>query len=419
MASATEYGPRALGSAALLLALALPLAAAPGWDSRVTLGWSLLTERNNLAADYQDLRGQVRLATPTLGRRAARFHLDLRARQGLQERYFGDANPYESRRQVRAAFLEMKVAGGVLQAGRHLPELRAIVPWSADGITWTGHRADWSAGFTGGYQVPFWRANLPISRGAAQWGSEMRWHPRARAWEAGAAFLRDQGDDGAGRWRLGLDGRWRAGASLEGTVRTEVDPTSGRWLSGQTRAAWRSRTGRSAGAGYGQRLPSAWPVPVAGDTGRYGSRVHDLTAWASQPWGSSTVVSLHLRATRGGRRLRTEQLVVQRRGLPLLSRANLTLAVSDSWSRWRQLEQLSLQVQTPWRRRWSGTFGAVGTAFRWEPDRRPEWRFRARPHLGLRFAPGRGLTWDLRVEEEIDEFQHLRTRAAAGLTWTH
>ena len=420
----------AVGSAAPTEArvsgLERPAAPRTGWDSRVSLGWSLLTERNGLAADYQDLRSQVRLTTPDLGRAGLRLHVDLRAREGWDEFYPGATNPYQSRRQVRSAYAQIPAAGGVLQLGRHQPDLRVASAWAADGLTWVRRGNRWSMGLTGGWQVPFWQPDSPWSRRQVQAGAEVAWRP-GRPWELQAGLLRDEDRFGAGRWRSVGVGRWRGHGGWESQASAEVDPGRRQWLGAQARTGWRGTGGRSLALGYRLRVPSAWPVtgtaappaPVVMDSVWYGGRIHDVSLSASLPLGAATQLTGSVQATQGARRLRREQLSLRHRGLPAWSRGSATLSLADSWSRWRQLEQLTLSLGSPLGRRCSYAIGATATASRWEPDRNPTWRVRVEPTLGLRGMAGGGVGWELHVEEEMDEFQHLRTRMAAGLTWTH
>lgn len=397
-----------------------------GWSGRVSLGWSLLTERNRMAADYQDVRSQIRLSTPDLGRPGVRLHLDLRARQGWDEFYPGVGNPYQSRRQVRGAYAQMPAAGGVLQVGRHQPDLRVASAWTADGLTWVRRGARGSLGLTGGWQVPFWQPDAPWSRRQVQGGAEAAWRLGQR-WELQAGLLRDEDRAGAGRWRSVGVGRWRGPGGWESLASAEVDPDRRQMLGAQARTGWRGFSGRSLALGYRLRVPSAWPVtgtaaaasPAFTDSVWYGGRIHDVSLSASLVVGARTQLTGSVQATQGARRLRREQLSLRHRGLPWWSGGSVALSFVDSWSRWRQLEQMTLQLSSPLGRRCLLALGATATASRWEPDRDPAWRVRAEPTIGLRGMAGGGLGWELRVEEEMDEFQHLRTRMAAGLTWTH
>jgi hypothetical protein len=417
MASATErlQGLAAIG--ALLLLLGCPLGADPDWDGRLALRWNLLTRRNSVRSDYQDLRGQARLTSPAMGRRAVRLHLEVSARQGLDERFFGEDNPYANRLQVRRAFAEARqVAGGELHLGRHQPQLRGIGPWEVDGVTWRRQGRVWSVGLTGGFQVPFWEADAPPDRGAAQWGGEARWHLPGQPWEAGIAALRDANAEGTGRWRLGLDGSWRAGRQLSGLARAELDPRNRRWLLWRLSGTCRPGAALSAGLSYAYRRPTAFPVAGEEDTLAYGERVRDLGGWVSGRWGRSLSGLLRLRSTWGGRQFRSEQAQVRWRDLPL-SGWGLALSLSDSWSPWRRLEQATLEMQGRRGRRWYFAAGATGSLFEWDTSRAPAWRVRLRPRLSLRFTPAGPLVWETRVEEELDEFQNLRTRATAGMAW--
>ena len=115
---------RALGLATAwgLLVSASPVRAAENgeWDGHLSLRWDMLTQRNSPTPDYQDLRGLLRLHSPRYTNRDLQLHLDLDARQGLDEQ-LADGRQSFNRRRLRHAHVDLDLA-------RWTPDLRTPPP---------------------------------------------------------------------------------------------------------------------------------------------------------------------------------------------------------------------------------------------------------------------------------------------------
>ncbi|MEW6749846.1 MAG: hypothetical protein AB1505_02585 [Candidatus Latescibacterota bacterium] len=169
----------------------------------------------------------------------------------------------------------------------------------------------------------------------------------------------------------------------------------------------------------GGRLRVGRHLLQVGSTGAWEAdgegHVHALSGWARWRRGSSLSASVQVRSSYGQRQVRSEQAHLSWSPLP---RGGWRLAVrlADTWSPWRQAEQALLQVHGRLGRGWSVDAGTAASLFRWETSREPRWRAHVRPQLGLRLEHS-PLVWEVLLEEQLDEFQHLRTRALAGLSW--
>ena len=170
--------------------------------------------------------------------------------------------------------------------------------------------------------------------------------------------------------------------------------------------SWRHSKKTQLRLSYSARLATVFPLSGLADSLLYGGRTHDFSLWFNHRWSRSLSASFRLRSAYGDRPYRSEEIQL-RWG----QRRTLSFRLRDSWSPWRQLEQFGLLLQGRIGRRWSWGGGGDATLFRWEQTRDAKWQWRTRPQLHLSFKPGGNLHWRLRVEETIDEFLHLRTRA--------
>ncbi|MFT5088839.1 MAG: hypothetical protein ACI906_000503 [Candidatus Latescibacterota bacterium] len=396
-----------------LLVFDRPLCAAEdnGWDGRFALRWNMLTQSNSPSPDYQDLRGFLRLHSPRYSSRALQLHLDLDARQGLDENVTSDRGRFANRRRLRQAHIGADVAGGRLLLGRHRPIFGVLGAADTDGLSWHRSGSHWALALTGGYQVPYWQVNAPFSSDSVQTGGEIRWQPAGRSFSFGTALLRDEAFDGRSRWRSGIDERWRRGR-LTQTLRAEFDPADNSWRSLRLDNSWRHSKKTQLRLSYAARLATVYPLSDIADSLLYGGRTHHFSLWLNQRWSRSLSTSFRLRSDYGDRPYRSEEVQL-RWG----QRRTLTLRLRDSWSPWRQLDQFGLLLQGRFGRRWSWGGGGDATLFSWKNARDGKLRLRARPQLHLSFAPGGNLSWRLRVEETIDEFMHLRTRAELSASY--
>ena len=405
---------RALGLATawgLLVSAPLVRAAENGeWDGHLSLRWDMLTQRNSPTPDYQDLRGLLRLHSPRYTNRDLQLHLDLDARQGLDEQ-LADGRQSFNRRRLRHVHVDLDIAGGRLILGRHRPPLSVLGAANADGLSWQRSGSLWAWALSSGYQVPYWKANTPFSSEIAQTGGEIRLAPAGRSFSIGTALIHDAALDGQQRWRSGIDGRWRRGR-LTQTLRGEFDPTEKRWRYLRVDNSWRHSKETQLRLSYAARLATVFPLSDITDSLYYGGRTHHFSIWLNQRWSRSLSTSLRVRSDYGDRPYRSEEVQL-RWG----QRRTLILRLRDSWSPWRQLEQFSLLVQGRFGKRWAWGSGADATLFNWQSGRDRTWRVRARPQFHLSFAPGGNLSWRLRVEETVDEFLHLRTRAELSASY--
>ncbi len=395
---------------ALLFAHSAPAVENGEWDGHLSLRWDMLTQRNSPAPDYQDLRGFLRLNSPRYTARDLQLHIDLDARQGLDEQ-LADGRDHFNRRRLRQAHADLDMAGGRLTLGRHRPNLSVLGAADTDGFTWLRRGPIWAWALSGGYQVPYWQANAPFSSDIAQTGGEIRLAPAGRSFSIGTALIRAAALDGRQRWRSGIDGRWRRGR-LTQTLSSEFDPADRRWRYLRLDNSWRHSKETQLRLSYAARLAAVFPLGDTADSLLYGGRTHHFSLWLNQRWSRSFSTSLRVRSDYGDHPYRSEEMQV-RWG----QRRTLTLRLRDSWSPWRQLEQFSLLVQGRFGKRWSWGSGADATLFSWQNARAGTWRLRARPQLHLSFAPGGNLSWRLRVEETMDEFLHLRTRAELSASY--
>jgi hypothetical protein len=147
---------------------------------------------------------------------------------------------------------------------------------------------------------------------------------------------------------------------------------------------------------------------------RFGGRSHELAASVQRRWGRTFAAALRVRSNIGAREYRFEELSLRWRGVPL-RRGSLRLALSDSWSPWRQLDRLRLDGTWSGPRHWSLAAGLAATVFDWQTSRDPQRRVRLQPRLSARWTRG---SWSalVRVEETVDEFLHLRTGVSTGVT---
>ncbi len=396
-----------------------PVYAGARLEGVVSLRWEGLTDRDALSPDYQDLRTRVQLTAPVTAMNA-RVHLEGWMRQSFAghvaepDEGSGVGSAYDQRRQVRRASVEFtRVAGGTLEIGRHRSHLTTVAALDADGVSWRrqGERL-WLAA-TAGAPVPYWEPDAGIDATRLQAGGELGW--RVGGWETGAGLLREEGRAPGARWRLGWQLHAPVVAGLRVGTRIDADPDARRWLSGRATLTWR-RANWLAQVHATEREVSAFPAGTAADSLLYGGRSHELGLRLQRRWGRDLTTSLRLRSNTGAREYRFEELAVRWRGVPL-DRGELALALSDSWSPWRQLEQLRLECTWWGLSRWTLAAGATVTAHEWRASRLPEWRLRARPHLSARWALSPSWVLQLQLKETLDEFTHLRTGATAGLTY--
>ncbi|MBT6907464.1 MAG: hypothetical protein HOA27_25175, partial [Gemmatimonadetes bacterium] len=125
---------------------------------------------------------------------------------------------------------------------------------------------------------------------------------------------------------------------------------------------------------------------------------------------------LHTRLSFGARELGSERLHIIWHRLPHTN-LRLNLNAQDSWSPWRRIEQASLALSGTWPKRLYFSLGVKQSLFKWNTSRQPKWRARTRPHIVLRYTAPAGWSVHMRIEEIIDEFAHLRTRATTGLSY--
>jgi hypothetical protein len=196
------------------------------------------------------------------------------------------------------------------------------------------------------------------------------------------------------------------------TLRGEFDPANTQWHSLRLNTNWRHNQRTQLRLSYSARLASVFPLRSASDSLLYGGRTHDFSFRLSQRWSRSLSAALRLRSAYGERPYRSEELQL-RWG----QRRSLSLRLRDSWSPWRQYEQLGLLLQSSLGRHWSCSGGVDATLFRWENTRDAKWRQRIRPQLYLRYIPQGNLSWQLRIKETFDEFQHLRTHAELSTSY--
>ena len=411
-------GSKFLCLVSALLMLAAPLRAADKLEGEVALRWEFLTQRNSVSPDYQELGAQLRLVTPSAPWRQLRLRVEAAARQGLDEHYAGADNPYQNRQQLRLALLEGQgPVGGSLLLGRHRPAWRGLSVRDTDGISWQRRGTAWTLGLTGGYQVPYWEPSPGLDRSARQWGGMLHWHPATARWNMAAALLREPDSQGGVRWRAGGEGEWKPRPHLSETVRLELDPGSGRLRYWRLDSAYRPRGPVDLRLSYTDRSLAAFAVRTEADSLRYHGQARDVGVSAGYRRGKNLSLRLQWRGSFGDRQLRSTQL--QARWGSFLSRGGtIGLRLSDHWSPWRRLEQAAVDWSCPWGKRMSLRAGITGSYFKWNTSRAAAWDLRLRPQIGLSCRAGGGIWMEMRIEQTLDEFLHLRTLASAGLRYS-
>lgn len=407
----------AIRLAGLLLLLVVPLRAAGRLEGEVGLSWQFLTQRNSVAADYQELGAQVRLTTPAAPWRQLRLRVEARARQGLDEQYAGTDNPYQNRQQLRLAQLEGQgPAGGQMLLGRQRPGWRGLGVRDMDGISWQRRGRAWTIGLMGGYQVPYWEPSPGLDRSARQWGAMVHWHPGSARWSAAAALLHQPDGQGALRWRAGGEGEWSPWPQLNENLRCEIDPGHRRLLYWRLDSVYRPRGPLDLRLSYTDRSLAAFAVRAEADSLHYHGQAREVGVSAGYRRGKNLTLRLQWRGTFGDRQLRSTQLQA-RRGSFLNPAGALSLRLSDHWSPWRRMEQAAVDWSSPWGRRMSLRAGITGSYFKWNTSRVSAWDLRLRPQLAWSCRAGAGIWVEARIEQTLDEFLHLRTLASAGLRY--
>jgi hypothetical protein len=384
------------------------------------LRWDGLTHSNSAALDYQDLSAYLRLSTAESGPYGLRFHLNARGRKGLDEHLQSKDNAFESRVRVQQAYLETKTPGRLHWfVGRHYAPLQGVGARALDGVSVQRSGYSWSAKMSGGLQTAFWRPNAPVGSAGSQWGAEVEWRPPALPWRLGVGFIRNRDSQGRDRSLIGVRGTWKITPVLSPDLRIEVEPQNSRIWATRLQNSYRTRRFNLLVA-YAQRLVTPYPVFMPGDTGLHAGKVHAFDVAISRRWDRTASARLNLRRTFGVRELSSTRLQLAWHRLPLVpvrfSPWRLTLTARDSWSRWRRLEQAELSVSGNGVRRLHFSLGVQQSLFKWNTSRRPQWRGRTRPHIRLRYSGRAGWSGQLKIEETIDEFEHLRTRVAVGIS---
>jgi hypothetical protein len=407
--------PRLRGWLILLLIASVPEMAPATVDGRVSFGWRWLSDASSLGTDAQAATTRLRLRSHELGARRLQLRFGIDDYRALDARHAQSEagalyTAYDNRLRLRRAGVDVDVAGGRLQLGRHRPQMRVIGAGDTDGASWSGSHGALRAAVAGGRRVAFWKQNTGAASGPAHWGGELSWSATP-ATQLAMGSWRDEAIDGTRRWRVGANGRFVIPGGIELTAHAETEP-------GKDRVLWRLHSGWRAGGwrlradAGGQRLP-LFPVAGRADSSHYGGSSRSLGLMVAHRWGRNVDVSLRLRSRFGARRQRSE--IVGLRWSRLWHGTSLRLQLTDSWSRWRQLERADLVLTNRLGQRWHVSAGANATAFQWRDSRAPKWRTRFRPHLGLRCRLG-GREVQLRVEEQVDEFTHLRTQVYAGIS---
>jgi hypothetical protein len=406
--------PTRLGMLGLLLALTSGV----GAEGSLRLRWSGLTENDGTALDYHDLRSYLRYRAPVDALNGA-LHLRGWVRQGGAEPTPTDSTAtlrrFDRRLQLRRASLTGIAADRLhWEAGRHRPDLASASPLEADGVTTRLTRGAFHVAATVGTVVPYWEADA-LTSGDLQIGVEAG--VAAAGYDIGTGLLRDVDAFGESRWRLAARSRVSIRPGLGAGLYLDADPAAGRWLRGGGHLSWRGGPWSLAVHAAEREIdafPAAWvghaDSLVVADSRRFGGRNHEWGGRAQRQWGRNLRLGLSVRSHTGARQFRREELYLFWRGFPL-RRGILRLSLSDSWSPWRQVEQARLDYAWTGWRRWSLAAGGVASLFRWETSRSPEWQTRFRPHLDIRWRPTGAWSTHLRLEESIDEFGHLRTRA--------
>ena len=377
----------------------------------------MLTRTNSASADYQNLRGYIRLSTQEIGPLQTRFHLNARGKKGLDEHLQTLDRPYEHRGQVQQAYLETKGTQNTrLFIGRHQPPLRGIGNQAIDGLSIQRETTEWSARISGGFQVTYWKPNAAIDTAVQQWGGEIDWHPSKLPLRLQAAALNDRDTEGGRRARVGLRGSWQASQALHNSFSIEFDPQENRLWAGRVQSALRIGQQGRVHASYSQRLATPYPVFSPEATPFYGGKTHALSFSGAMRQGQLST-RLYTRLSFGARALGSERFQLIWHRLPF-TKFQLKFNAQDSWSPWRRIEQGSISLDGHWSKRVYLSLGAKQSFFKWNTSRQPVWRARTRPHIVLRYTARAGWSTQLKIEEIVDEYTHLRTRATAGLSYS-
>lgn len=402
-----------------LLGLLLAMASGVNAEGSLRLRWSGLTESDGAALDYHDLRSYLRYRAPISALDGA-LHLRGWVRQGSAEPTPTDSTATLHRFDLRVQLRRLSLTGIAAErlhweVGRHRPALTAASPLEADGLTARLTRGAFHLAATLGTAVPYWEADAGMS-GNLQAGIEAG--AAGAGYDIGAGLLRDVDALGGSRWRLAARTRVSIRPGLAMGLSVDADPAQGRWLRGGGRLTWRGGPWTVALHGAEREIdafPAAWVADpdslVDSDSLRFGGRSHEWGGHLQRRWGRHLRLGLSVRSHTGARQFRREELSLFWRGVPL-RRGALRLSLSDSWSPWRQMEQARLDYAWSGWRRWSLAAGGAASLFRWETSRSPAWQARLRPHLDVRWRPVDDWSTHLRLEESLDEFGHLRTRAS-------
>ena len=400
----------------LMLALCCDLYAEPKVKGHLGVQWHMLTRSNSASADYQTLRGHARLSTEKIGPMQMRLHLHARGKKGLDEHLGNLNNRFENRGQIQQAYLEAK---GPMQTrlyiGRHYTPLQGIYSQSIDGLSLQREKVEWSARLSGGFQVAYWQPHSPVDTAVRQWGVEIEWHPSKWPIRLQSAVLNDRDNEGRSRSRIGLGGTWRPAAKLTSRFAVEIDPRENRLWASRLQGAYRIGRQSRLHASYSQRLASPFPVFTVADTLFHDGKMHALRFSASMRKGQLSA-RLNTRLTFGARKLGGERLQLIWHRLPFTD-LRLRVNAQDSWSPWRRIEQGSIALEGFWPKRVYFSLGIKQSFFKWNTSRQPTWRARTRPHIDLRYTAPAGWSVHMKIEEIIDEFSHLRTRATTGLSY--
>lgn len=387
-----------------------------GLHGRLSIGYRSLSETNTLSAGAQYVNTRLRLQSEELGARRLRLLVEGADHRAITSRHAQDSTgalftTYDNRVRLRQVAMAVDVVGGRLRLGRLRPQIFSIGTGGLDGAAYAIRQGAWRLKLAGGRRVSFWEAGAGPGSSLAQMGAEVGWEP-TQVSVISAGVWRDEAIDGTRRLRVGIDARTRlAVIDLAGHVESEP---AGRLL-WRIRGGWRQGNGgwRIRLDAGGQRLP-LFPVADRVDSSHYGGRSHHVGTSISRRLGRDFELSLLVRSRYGERQQRTE--VAHLRWDRIWRSVGFRLRLTDSWSRWRQMERVDLLVNSRVGRRWHVSTGASATAFEWRTSRASEWQTRMRPYVSLRFRPAGVWEARLRVEEQVDEFENLRTLIHAGVS---
>ncbi len=197
----------------LLLIAAAPQAVRAGVEGRVSFGWRWLSEGSSLGTDAQTATTRLRLRSQEWGTQRLQLQLEVDDYRALDTRHAGDESgalytAYDDRLRLRRVGLDVDVAGGRLQLGRHRPQMRVIGAGDTDGASWSGSRGNLRAAVAGGRRVAFWKPDMGPGSGPAHWGGELAWTAAPSAHLAMGSW-HDEAIDGTRRWRIGANGRFQ------------------------------------------------------------------------------------------------------------------------------------------------------------------------------------------------------------------